>query len=102
MTAKTIEFEIDTFMPLHDLSDGQLRAMSKSIECEAIRYMNGEGWMQNDANDRKMMDAINLMTRMSNEILRRDALPSPGPILIHYEIVMGGMPQRFNPPIMCF
>jgi len=94
--------------PAEDLSvytTEQLRVLNRSIEVEVLAIVNDHALVDSlsDTQKAKVFAAVELMTRTGAEIMRRDALPTPGPRAVHYEVMPdGSAPVRLTSTILAF
>jgi hypothetical protein len=93
---------IDIADDLSRYTEAQLLTMNLAIEVELARLMQDEQSMT-DEQKRKWFEACEFMTRCGAEILRRRALPSPGPTAVCWESMPdGSSPVRLSFSVMAF
>lgn len=96
---------IDPFDDLSTYTTDQLRTLNRSLEVELLRIVNNHALVDSmrEADKVRTIDAIGFLTRTGAEIMRRDALPTPGPRAVHYEVMPdGSAPVRFSSTILAF
>lgn len=103
--SKTLPEIIDPFESLDGYTTEQLRTLNASLEIELLAIMSDTAKVDAMRESEKItfLAAIDFLTRTGAEIMRRDALPSPGPSAICYECGPNGEdPVRLSFSVLCF